>query len=440
MSTYVPSVVRTVEDVRREFQRLHQALERANTSVTWEYLSEEPSRIVPGMEILADGTNWDPGSVGVAAKYRRNEANTTWELIEAFRVAASLAAHLADTADAHDASAISFVPVGTVASTDAQAAIAEVATDAALALTAHEAAADPHPGYLTPAEGDAAYQPLDADLTSWAGVTRATGFDTFAATPSSVNLKALVTGETGSGGLVFATSPTLTTPTADTVTLSAATPSLILIETDQAADSGRHSLFGFDGGIVLQEQTDAGANQATRVWTVRGVGGNAYGSWLIGSLYVSQAAITTKAASATLTAAELLTRRVNYTGAAGELTLPTAADMDAGVPSVVVNNSEFAFSIINTGSATATVVAGTGWTTVGALTVAAGASGRFSARKTGTGAWTLYRDAADASPNLPYDPGTVTVPTEYGRMFVRQLTLSGTNRVTVEGTARILII
>jgi hypothetical protein len=55
-------------------------------------------------------------------------------------------------------------------------------------------------------------QAFDADLTSWAGVTRATGFDTFAATPSSANLAALVTNETGSGALVFATSPTLVTP------------------------------------------------------------------------------------------------------------------------------------------------------------------------------------------------------------------------------------
>lgn len=56
----------------------------------------------------------------------------------------------------------------------------------------------------------ATYQPLDSDLTSWAGVTRASGFDTFATTPSSANLKSLVTDETGSGGaLVFATGPTI---------------------------------------------------------------------------------------------------------------------------------------------------------------------------------------------------------------------------------------
>ena len=39
---------------------------------------------------------------------------------------------------------------------------------------------------------------------------------TFLATPSSANLKAAVTDETGSGALVFATSPTLTTPTINT--------------------------------------------------------------------------------------------------------------------------------------------------------------------------------------------------------------------------------
>lgn len=55
-------------------------------------------------------------------------------------------------------------------------------------------------------------QPLDADLTSWAAITRAAGFDTFAATPSSANLRSLLTDETGAGAAVFATSPTLVTP------------------------------------------------------------------------------------------------------------------------------------------------------------------------------------------------------------------------------------
>lgn len=41
-----------------------------------------------------------------------------------------VSAHIADTTDAHDASAISFTPAGTIAATDVQAAIEEVASEA----------------------------------------------------------------------------------------------------------------------------------------------------------------------------------------------------------------------------------------------------------------------------------------------------------------------
>ncbi len=61
-------------------------------------------------------------------------------------------------------------------------------------------------------EANVDFQAYDADLASWAGVTRASGFDTFAATPSSANLASLVSDETGTGALVFANSPTLVTP------------------------------------------------------------------------------------------------------------------------------------------------------------------------------------------------------------------------------------
>lgn len=77
--------------------------------------------------------------------------------------------------------------------------------------------------YLTVAAALAGYQPLDADLTSWATVTRAAGYDTFAATPSSANMATLVTNETGSGALVFATSPTFVTPVLGTPASGTAT-------------------------------------------------------------------------------------------------------------------------------------------------------------------------------------------------------------------------
>jgi hypothetical protein len=100
---------------------------------------------------------------------------------------------------------------------------------------------------LSEAEAAAAYQPLDADLTSWAGVTRASGFDTFATTPSSANLDALVTDDTGSGALVFGTSPTFTTSilvadeTVDIGTSSVGINDLHL---------GSGGIINFDGGDV----------------------------------------------------------------------------------------------------------------------------------------------------------------------------------------------
>ena len=61
--------------------------------------------------------------------------------------------------------------------------------------------------------GDARWQPLDADLTSWALITRASGFDTFTATPSSANLRGVLTDENGTGVALFngATTPDFTT-------------------------------------------------------------------------------------------------------------------------------------------------------------------------------------------------------------------------------------
>lgn len=58
--------------------------------------------------------------------------------------------------------------------------------------------------FRTNLQNEAFFQPLAAGLTSWAAITRAAGFDTFAATPSSANLRALLTDETGSGALLFA--------------------------------------------------------------------------------------------------------------------------------------------------------------------------------------------------------------------------------------------
>lgn len=76
------------------------------------------------------------------------------------------------------------------------------------------------PTLVTPTLGT----PTAGTLTNCTGLPVATGISglgaamaTFLATPSSANLAATVTGETGSGALVFSTSPTLVTPALGTV-------------------------------------------------------------------------------------------------------------------------------------------------------------------------------------------------------------------------------
>ena len=105
-----------------------------------------------------------------------------------------------------------------------------------------------------------------------------------------------------------------------------------------------------------------------------------------------QAAPTSKAAAATLTAAELTNGIIIYTGATASLTLPTVADTEALVSSAK-NNSSFDVNFINTGAGTLTIAAGTGWTLVGTVTSATVTSAAWRARKTGDGAWSLYRIA-----------------------------------------------
>jgi hypothetical protein len=106
-----------------------------------------------------------------------------------------------------------------------------------------------------------------------------------------------------------------------------------------------------------------------------------------------QTAPVAKTAAATLTAAELTSGIITYTGAVANLTLPTVALTEALVTSAK-DNSSFEVVIINTGATNAaTVVVGTGWTIVGAAAVSAATSAQFRARKTGDLTWTLYRIA-----------------------------------------------
>jgi hypothetical protein len=57
-------------------RRLAEGLNKSSSYDSFTYLSAQPEKYWAGMEVLADGLNWDPGSG--EGKYRRNFANSAW--------------------------------------------------------------------------------------------------------------------------------------------------------------------------------------------------------------------------------------------------------------------------------------------------------------------------------------------------------------------------
>jgi hypothetical protein len=107
-----------------------------------------------------------------------------------------------------------------------------------------------------------------------------------------------------------------------------------------------------------------------------------------------QGAPTALAAAATATAAQLQNGLFTFDGTAGNLTLPTVALLEAGMPSAQKVNSAFDFFVINidaAGSDTVTLAVGTGWSIVGVAAVTVNTSAHFRARKTSATTWTAYR-------------------------------------------------
>ena len=126
---------------------------------------------------------------------------------------------------------------------------------------------------------------------------------------------------------------------------------------------------------------------------------NGGGGYQIGTGNASEALLTVQGAptaltaAATATVAQLVNGLFTFNGTAGNLTLPTVAELEAGIPNATRVDIAFDFHIINIDATTddVTVAAGTGWTLVGNMVVTETTSGHFRARKTGVGTWTLYR-------------------------------------------------
>ncbi len=117
-----------------------------------------------------------------------------------------------------------------------------------------------------------------------------------------------------------------------------------------------------------------------------------------GRLFV-QPAHTAKAASATLTAAELQTEIIvaDTTAALVNLTLPLGSDLETSLVAkygTLAVGDAFKFKIINissSGSFGSKVVTNTGWTIIGSTDIGNYFYGEFIARRTAANTFTLYR-------------------------------------------------
>ena len=250
------------------------------------------------------------------------------------------------------------------------------------------------------------------------------GVGTWLATPSSANLRSAVTDETGSGSLVFATSPTLVTP--DLGTPSAAT---LTNATGLPLSTG---VSGLGSGVATFLATPSSANLAAAVTDETGTGSLVFSNSPTFDDDITLGVPSTTRGElilANTTANTVKLRSSNSTAANYTLTFPAAAPVNGyylqtdvngvlswaaggggggGSPGgsdtqIQFNNAgafggDAAFTFVN-GTGTATVQLGVASTTSAALKIynSASAYGVTIASGNNTAAWTM---------TLPVDDGT----------------------------------
>lgn len=238
---------------------------------------------------------------------------------------------------------------------------------------------------------------------------------------------------TGTGSVVMSVAPTLVTPNLGTGSFdlgAVATPSITFTGDPNtglwspAADTIAVSTNGSErarvyasGGVSIGNTTDPGATNLSvtgsvaastvstpTVTTAGTLSVSATGANIVnistngvvrktyntdGNQVFFQGAPTVIAAPATLTAAQLATGIIQYTGIAGNLTLPLGTALDTYYSANV--DMAFDFSIINTSAAIVTIAVNTGVTSLGALATAASTSSRWRLRRTAANTWVIYR-------------------------------------------------
>lgn len=191
-------------------------------------------------------------------------------------------------------------------------------------------------------------QAYDADLTTWAGITPGANVGTFLATPSSANLAAAVTGESGTGALLFGTSPMITTnllfASGPTLTWDANTLNVdkAIYATAPAGDIGVRVIAG-PGGTGSIQITDNPVTTSLGIITGAPAG---FTFNTVGGTFFQSSGVTklqlTSVGNVVVGAAALATNATD-----GFLYIPTCAGTPTGTPTAFTGRVAMVFDSTN---------------------------------------------------------------------------------------------
>ncbi|MCZ2484981.1 beta strand repeat-containing protein [Aquirufa antheringensis] len=266
--------------------------------------------------------------------------------------------------------------------------------------------------------------PSFVTLTNGTGLPISTGVSglgtdvaSFLATPTSANLIAAVTGETGTGALVFANTPTLVTPV-----IGAATGTSLNLTGNLSAAAGTFSSTLTAGASTLASAAVTGDLAVnTNKFTVAGASGN---TLVAGTLGVTGATTLTGAATISNTT-------ISNSTTSGALVVGGGAGIAGAIYAGSVQNTPIGSTTASTGAFTTLAASGattlggtlgvTGVTTLSGTSAHAGAA-TFSSTVNVTGATTLTSLTASGNSTLTTltttgaatFSSTVTIPTGAG--------------------------